>query len=224
MRSSSDPRPSIIRAMTSFFHLPRPSTGTLASTKASSTGRHDDVPHPFQLLRTAQTVWYYWIMKTISSFRLIFCCLALCPGPTSGIAGAAADPIEDVKQEQTKTRHEEQIKELRRQEQIENLKRDQQLNQAQQHLDQLKQQNPDAAGAQQPQLRQTQQQLDQLKNEQQIKRLQSELQINQIQREQNEQRQQEQIRELQRQQQMEFLQEQNRKNQMQLDLDRLRQK
>jgi len=29
---------------------------------------------------------------------------------------------------------------------------------------------------------------------------------------------------LQRQQQMEFLQEQNRKNQMQLDLDRLRQK
>ncbi len=177
----------------------------------------------FQLLSTVQTVWYSQIVKTISSFRLALFGLTLCFGLMRGIASASADQIEEIKQEQTKARRQEQINEIRRQEQIETLKRDQQLNQAQQQLDQLKQQKVDPAGAQQPQAQQTQQQLDQIKNELQIKRLQNELQFNQIQREQNQSRQQEQIRELQRQQQMEFLQDQNHKNQMQLDLDRLRQ-
>ena len=39
---------------------------------------------------------------------------------------AAADQTEDIRQEQTKVRQQEQINELRKQEQIENLKRDQQ--------------------------------------------------------------------------------------------------
>ena len=70
----------------------------------------------FQLLSTVQTVWYSQIVKTISSLPLILFCFTLSPGLMSGIAGAAADHVEELTQEQIKARQQEQIKELRQRE------------------------------------------------------------------------------------------------------------
>ena len=111
---------------------------------------------------------------------------------------AAADQIEEFRQDQTKSRQQEEINQTRQREQLDQLQRNQQLDRAQQQLDQVKQQRPDLnQPQQQQQINQTQQQLDQIKNEQQLNRLKTELEINQIQREQNPSRQKEQLRQLQ---------------------------
>ena len=100
-------------------------------------------------------------MKKISSLWLLLLGFTLFLRLASNL-WAAADQLEEIRQEQTKTRQQEQVKELRQREQIENLKRDQQINQSQQELDQLKQQKVDEQSQKQPQANQTQQQLDQL--------------------------------------------------------------
>jgi DNA repair exonuclease SbcCD ATPase subunit len=140
----------------------------------------------------------------------------------------AADQLEDIRQERTKSKQREQVNEAGRRKQLENLKRAQELDRAQRHLDDVKQRQRNRPGDQeqpqrQQQLNQIQERLDQLKNDQQLNRLQNELQLNRIQREQNEFRRQEQIRELQRDQQMQFLQDQLRKNQIRQDLNRWQQ-
>jgi hypothetical protein len=139
----------------------------------------------------------------------------------------AADQTEEIQQEQTRARQQEQLNQANRHEQLEQFKRDQQLNQAQQHLDQVKQQTVNQPPLQpqqqqqQQQINQMQQRLDQLKNEQQINRVQTELEINRIQREQNLPRQDIQLRQLQMEQQINQLQDQQRKFQIQQDLNRI---
>jgi hypothetical protein len=169
--------------------------------------------------------WQATIRLSMRSVAMIFVVIFLLAPATFLLA---ADQTEEIQQEQTRARQQEQVNQANRREQLEQFKRDQQLNQAQQHLDQVKQQTvnqpllqPQQQQQQQQQINQTQQRLDQLKNEQQINRVQTELEINRIQREQNLPKQDIQLRQLQMEQQINQLQDQQRKFQIQQDLNRI---
>ena len=130
-----------------------------------------------------------------------------------------ADQLEEIRREQTRERHQNQLRELRGREQIEDLKRDQQLEGARKELERKRQATTADPGARQ-ELGEEQRRLDELKNEQQLEGVRRSLQFDRAQREQNPLRQQEQIRELQRQQQLDLLRDQA--NKLNQDLNRSR--
>src|SRR5688500_10156260 len=82
---------------------------------------------------------------------------------------AAQDVTDEIRQEQTKTRQQQRLDELRRQEQIRQLERDQKAHEQQQRLEQMQRQAAPSGGQQKQDGAQLQQQIDQQQVEQALK-------------------------------------------------------
>src|SRR5438552_685099 len=93
----------------------------------------------------------------------VFSVLVLLVPPLS-VSWGAPDLLEDIRQEQNKSRQQEQINDARQREQLEQLRRDQQLQETQRDLDRLKDQKLESLKPEQrQQLDELQRRVDQLK-------------------------------------------------------------